>query len=68
MQDDGMIKLKEHYKTLPNKQHLVGLKVYDADNDEFIYIKDVDSGIFTGKNPNDELGSYYDLSRLKIKI
>jgi len=67
MADGGMISLSKYYKTLPNKELLVGLKVYDKINDEYIYIKDVDSGIWASKNKNDELGHYYKMSNLMIE-
>jgi hypothetical protein len=67
MADGGMISLSKYYKTLPNKELLVGLKVYDKINDEYIYIKDVDSGIWASKNKNDELGHYYKMSDLMIE-
>ena len=62
----GMVSLNEHYKSLGKKEDLVGLKVYDKNNEEFIYIKDVDSGIFAGKNKNDELGHNYRMSDLMV--
>lgn len=67
MVNGGMISLSKYYKTLPNKELLVGLKVYDKINDEYIYIKDVDSGIWASKNKNDELGHYYKMSDLMIE-
>jgi hypothetical protein len=65
--DGGMVSLSKHYKTLPKKELLVGLKVYDKNNDEFVYIKDVDGGIWAGKNKNDESGHYYNMSDLMIE-
>jgi len=37
MADGGMISLSKYYQTLPSKQDLVGLRVYDENNDEFVY-------------------------------
>jgi hypothetical protein len=67
MAKGGMVSLSKYYKTLPSKQDLVGLRVYDENNDEFVYIKSVEDGIFAGKNANDEYGHYYDMSVLSIK-
>jgi hypothetical protein len=67
MADGGMVSLSKHYKTLAKKDDLVGLKVYDENNDEYVYIKSVDGGIWAGKNKNDELGHYYDMSDLMVK-
>jgi len=67
MADGGMISLSKYYKTLPKKELLVGLKVFDKNNEEFVYIKDVESGIFAGKNKNDELGHYYRMYDLMIE-
>ena len=66
MKDGGKIPLSQHYRTLADKKELIGLKVYDENNDEYIYIKDVENGIWAGKNKNDELGHYYDMSDLMI--
>jgi hypothetical protein len=67
MAKGGMVSLSKYYKTLPSKQDLVGLRAYDENNDEFVYIKSVEDGIFAGKNANDEYGHYYDMSVLSIK-
>lgn len=64
---DILVSLSKHYKTLGKKDDLVGLKVYDKSNDEFVYIKNVDSGIFAGKNKNDELGHNYTMSDLMVQ-
>jgi hypothetical protein len=66
-EDGGMVSLNKHYKSLGKKDDLVGLKVYDKNNDEFVYIKNVDSGIFAGKNKNDDLGHNYSMSDLMIE-
>ena len=63
----NLIELSKFYKTLPNKELLVGLKVYDKNNDEYIYIKDVESGIWAGNSLNNEQGNYYNISSLLIE-
>jgi hypothetical protein len=66
-ENGGMVSLNKHYKTLGKKDDLVGLKVYDKNNDEFVYIKNVDSGIFAGKNKKDDLGHNYSMSDLMVE-
>jgi hypothetical protein len=63
----NLIELKSYYLTLPKKDLLIGLKVYDTNNDEFVYIKDVENGIFAGKNSADEFGRYYNMNDLLIQ-
>jgi len=63
----GMVSLSKYYKTLAKKDDLIGSRVYDKNNDEFVYIKNVDSGIFAGKNKNDDLGHNYTMSDLMIE-
>jgi hypothetical protein len=60
------VKLSDYYKTLPDKNLLVGLKVYDEVNEEYIYIKSVEDGIFAGKNKNDDYGHYYSMPYLLV--
>jgi hypothetical protein len=63
----NLIELKIYYLTLPKKDLLIGLKVYDKANDEFIYIKDVENGIFAGKNNADDFGHYYNIKNLLVE-
>jgi hypothetical protein len=63
----NLIELKSYYLTLPKKDLLIGLKVYDKANDEFIYIKDVENGIFAGKNNADDFGHYYNIKNLLVE-
>jgi hypothetical protein len=63
----NLIELKSHYLTLPKKDLLIGLKVYDKANDEFIYIKDVENGIFAGINNADDFGHYYNMTNLLVE-
>jgi hypothetical protein len=67
MAKGGMVSLSKYYKTLAKKDDLIGSRVYDKNNDEFVYIKNVDSGIFAGKNKNDDLGHNYSMSDLMIE-
>ena len=60
------MKLSDYYKTLPFKELLVGLKVYDEVNEEYIYIKSMEGGIFAGKNKNDDYGFYYTMPYLLV--
>ena len=60
------MKLSDYYKTLPDKELLVGLKVYDEVNEEYIYIKSMEGGIFAGKNKNDDYGFYYTMPYLLV--
>jgi hypothetical protein len=62
----NFIKLSDYYKTLPDKELLVGLKVYDEVNEEYIYIKSMEGGIFAGKNKNDDYGFYYTMPYLLV--
>lgn len=59
----NFIKLSDYYKTLPDKNLLVGLRVYDEINEEYIYIKSVEDGLFAGEKKNDDFGFYYDSMR-----
>ncbi len=61
-----MITLSEHYRTIADKSQLIGLKVYDVVNECFVYIKEVEGGLWCGKSKNDELGHFYSMSRLLI--
>jgi len=62
-----LIELSKFYKTLPKKELLIGLKVYDKYNDEYIYIKDVESGIWAGTNLDNKQGNYYNIGSLLIE-
>ena len=61
-----IMQLSDYYKTLPDKELLVGLKVYDEVNEEYIYIKSMEGGIFAGKNKNDDYGFYYTMPYLLV--
>ncbi len=40
-----LVPLIEYYKTLSKKEDLIGLKVWDVIEEEFVYIKSIDNGI-----------------------
>jgi hypothetical protein len=63
-----LIPLSQYYKTLPKKEALLGLKVWDDNNEEWIFIKSVEDGLFCGCNEYDDYGHYYNISDLKIEI
>lgn len=62
-----MITLSKYYKRLADKSQLIGLKVYDTINECYVYIKDVESGLWCGTNKNDEFGHFYSMDRLMIE-
>lgn len=64
-----LISLKKYYKdNCMNKEELIGRWVYDTWNDEFVYIKEVEGGLWCGKNDDDDNGHFYDMSRLEIHV
>ncbi len=63
-----MTELSQYIKTLPNHEFIIGLKVFHKNNEEYLYIKDTEGGIFAGKNKADDFGRYYSISSLKIDV
>jgi len=63
-----MIPLVKYYQSLIKKEDLIGVKVYDTINNEYVYVKSVDDGLFCGDNKNDKFGHYYKMRDLKIDI
>lgn len=66
MTESKFIKLSDYYRTLPDIELLVGLRVYDEINEEYIYIKSVEGGIWAGKNKNDDEGLIYSMRYLLV--
>lgn len=62
-----MKKLSDYYRTLGKKDDLIGLRVFDTVNERFVYIKEVEGGLWCGKNMDDEFGSFYGMDRLEIE-
>ena len=60
-------KLSAYAQTLPSRDFLVGLRVYDMINEEYIYIQDIDGGIFASKDKRGGLGNYYSMRDLAIE-
>lgn len=63
-----MIQLAEYYRTLTKKDYLVGLKVWDTNNEQSVYIKSVDEGLWCGRSLNNDTGHYYSMDRLMIDV
>lgn len=66
MTDSRFIKLSDYFRTLPDKELLVGLRVYDEINEEYIYIKSVEGGIFAGKSRKNDDGLIYSMKYLLV--
>lgn len=61
-----MTTLSQFYKTCGSRDELVGLTVIDTINNETLYIKSSNDGLWCGKNKNDDRGRFYDMSRLVV--
>ena len=56
--------LRDVLRTLPDREKMVGMKVFDEINEETLYIVDVECGIFCSSVPNGDFGHYYDIENL----
>ncbi len=62
-----LIPLREYYLTLPKKELLIGERVYHENNEQWVYIKSVDEGLWCGRNRDDDFGHFYNMDDLQIK-
>ena len=60
-------KLSEYAQTLPSRDLLVGLRVYDTINEEYVYIQSVDDGIFCSNKEQYSFGNFYSMRDLAIE-
>jgi len=64
---DTQTKLSAYAQTLPSRDLLVGLRVYDTINEEYVYIQDIDGGIFASNKMEGNSGNYYSMRDLAIE-